>query len=303
VIDRRTTARGLLLATAVGAALTLAGLGSASRAAPVPRLIFPLVGAASLRDDFGESRSQGWAHPGNDIMAQRRATAVAAEAGTIKLWTTSASAGCMLYLYGESGTTYQYIHLNNDLGPGNDNRGRCVPGTAYTPGLKTGSSVAAGEAIAFVGDSGDANGLHPHLHFEVHPDDGEAISPYLHLRRALRLLFPVSPTTVTLTLTGTVVDAAVDRILLRVAKVRAFPAGVGAARPGRPLALALPATAQIDTGTGSVSAPDPETAFSLVDKQVIVLTEPAEATLDTALGRPLAIGASRISLAPPDGSP
>ena len=34
----------------------------------------------------------------------------------------------MLYLYGKSGTTYQYIHLNNDLGKGNDNRGKCVAG-------------------------------------------------------------------------------------------------------------------------------------------------------------------------------
>ena len=40
----------------------------------------------------------------------------------------------MLYLYGDSGTTYLYIHLNNDLGGENDNRGKCVAGTAYAPG-------------------------------------------------------------------------------------------------------------------------------------------------------------------------
>jgi hypothetical protein len=33
---------------------------------------------------------------------------------------------CMLYLYGESGTIYYYIHLNNDLTLKNDNRGKCV---------------------------------------------------------------------------------------------------------------------------------------------------------------------------------
>ena len=37
----------------------------------------------------------------------------------------------MLYLHGASGTDYQYIHLNNDLGNGNDNRGSCTAGTAY----------------------------------------------------------------------------------------------------------------------------------------------------------------------------
>ena len=34
----------------------------------------------------------------------------------------------MLYLYGRSGTTYLYIHLNNDLTARNDNKGGCVEG-------------------------------------------------------------------------------------------------------------------------------------------------------------------------------
>ena len=38
----------------------------------------------------------------------------------------------MLYLYGESGTTYLYIHLNNDVTMANDNRGKCVAGGAAT---------------------------------------------------------------------------------------------------------------------------------------------------------------------------
>ena len=46
----------------------------------------------------------------------------------MKYWTSSSAAGCMLYLYGKSGTTYLYIHLNNDVTKGNDNRGKCVPG-------------------------------------------------------------------------------------------------------------------------------------------------------------------------------
>ena len=40
----------------------------------------------------------------------------------------------MLYLYGDSGTTYLYIHLNNDVTAGNDNRGKCVAGGSYWPG-------------------------------------------------------------------------------------------------------------------------------------------------------------------------
>ena len=67
-------------------------------------------------------------------MAPRRALALAAEAGTVKFWTTSARAGCMLYLYGESGTTYLYIHLNNDLTDDERQRGQCVPGVAFARG-------------------------------------------------------------------------------------------------------------------------------------------------------------------------
>src|SRR5262249_37163623 len=100
--------------------------------------------------------------------------------------------GCMLYLYGRSGTTYQYIHLNNDLTDHDDNRGQCVPGVSYAPGLKDGMTVAAGELIGYVGDSGDADGLHPRLHFELHPNDGGPVSPYRWLQSAQHLPAPLS---------------------------------------------------------------------------------------------------------------
>ena len=113
---------------------------------------------------------------------------LAAEAGTVKFHTTSSRAGCMLYLNGKSGTEYLYIHLNNDLTDANDNQGTCVAGIAFAKGLKNGAKVAAGEEIAYVGDSGDANGLHPHLHFEVHPNGGAAVSPFPYLNKARHLL-------------------------------------------------------------------------------------------------------------------
>src|SRR5262249_54384675 len=97
---------------------------------PPAQIIFPIIGPAVYHDDFGEPRPGG-THQANDILAERHAPVVAVEAGKIVFWTTSASAGCMLYLYGRSGTTYQYIHLNNDLTARNHNPGSCVPGSAY----------------------------------------------------------------------------------------------------------------------------------------------------------------------------
>jgi murein DD-endopeptidase MepM/ murein hydrolase activator NlpD len=195
----RPTARSILIALAVAACVS----GFAD-AAPPQTIVFPVVGRVSYSDDFGEARAQG-GHPGNDILATRHAPVVAAEAGHITFWTTSATAGCMLYLHGESGTMYEYIHLNNDLTRRNDNRGSCVPGVAYAAGLADGDAVRAGEVIGYVGDSGDADGRHPHLHFEVHPNGGPAVSPYPWLQRAERLARSTGVTT-------TNVGAAVARL-------------------------------------------------------------------------------------------
>ena len=53
----RTTARGLLLT--VIALLLGAGAAAASTSAPVPRLVFPVLGTATYTDDFGDPRGQG----------------------------------------------------------------------------------------------------------------------------------------------------------------------------------------------------------------------------------------------------
>ena len=109
---------------------------TASASAAVPPLIFPVVGGATYTDDFGDPRGSG-RHEGNDLLAAKRAPAVAVEAGTVEFWTTSASAGCMLYLHGDSGTTYLYIHLNNDLTRAQRQHRRVQAGRLVRAGLKT----------------------------------------------------------------------------------------------------------------------------------------------------------------------
>jgi hypothetical protein len=122
-------------------------------------------------------------------MAPKRSLALAAEAGKVEFWTDSASAGCMLYLHGASGTDYYYIHLNNDRTQKNDNRGKCVAGTAYAKGLKNGAKVAAGQVVGYVGRLGrrERDPRAPAL--RAPPGAEGAVDPYPWLQRASRLLF------------------------------------------------------------------------------------------------------------------
>jgi peptidase M23-like protein len=273
----RTTARGFLfLAATIGLAV---GSAVAFAANTVPEhIIFPIVGKVAYIDDFGAPRPGG-AHQGNDIMAEKKSPTVAAEAGKVKYWTTSGAAGCMLYLYGASATTYLYIHLNNDLTMRNDNRGKCVKGTAYM--VSNGAKVAAGQQIAYVGDSGDANGGNSHLHFEVHPGGGKAVSPYPYLRKAYKLLFMAKPgTPFSLTLTGTVVSATIDRIVVNVSTSQAWPSGLTLTKLNRPIAVTVPETTVVQSlgVTGSFRA---VANLSLAEKgeKVVVWTQPAPASL------------------------
>jgi hypothetical protein len=292
----RTKARGALLTLFLF--LLTAGAAAASSSGKVPTLVFPVLGDAAYTDDFGDARGQG-GHEGNDIMAPRRALALAAEAGTVKFHTTSSRAGCMLYLNGESGTEYLYIHLNNDLTSGNDNQGKCVPGVAYSKGLKSGAKVVAGEPIAYVGDSGDADGIHPHLHFEVHPNGGGAVSPFSYLRKAKRLLFAARPgTTFTLALTGTVVTAAGEDLQLSLEQVRSWPGGRKIKQAGQTVGVSIPETASLE----GIESPG-GLAFSALDLltkglPVTVWTEPAKVTLSAQAGAKGALAASRVVVKP-----
>ena len=293
----RTTARGLLLT--VIALLLGAGAAAAAPSAQVPRLVFPVLGAASYTDDFGDPRGQG-GHEGNDIMAPRRALVLAAEAGTVEFHTTSSRAGCMLYLNGKSGTQYLYIHLNNDLTDGNDNQGKCVAGVAYAKGLKSGAKVAAGEVIAYNGDSGDADGIHPHLHFEVHPNGGGAVSPFPYLNKARRLLFSAAPgTTFTLALTGKVANAAGEDLQVTVDQVRQWPGGRKVKQAGQKVPVTVPETATIE-GIGAPAALSPYPTLELLTKglPVTVWTSPAKVTFAALAGAKGTLAASRVVVKP-----
>jgi Peptidase family M23 len=300
-ISHRTTARGLLLLLLLGLTAGSAAAfppdpppgGTVPKAVKVPTAVFPVVGPARYISDFGDPRAQG-RHEGNDIMSVRWAPAVAVEAGTVEF--NSGGWGCMLNLLGDSGTKYVYIHLNNDLTMKNDNRGKCVAGVAFAKGLKSGQRVEIGQHIAYVGDSGDADGIQPHLHFERHPGGGAATDPFRWLNGLPRLLFtaPLGGS-VSLALRGTVVQtSAPETLRLRLTTVKPWPAGPRIAQGGRTVTISVPSTATFETARGYAAVSN----LSRLEKgrQVVVWTQSTTSTVLTALGRNLT--AERVQLLP-----
>ena len=132
-------------------------------------MAFPVAGPHSFTDTFGAPRMFGTAfahlHQGTDVFAPEGTPLVAIERGVLVRVGTDVLGGTKLWLAGATGTRYFYAHLS-----------------AFAPGVAEGKPVEAGEVIGFVGNTGNARGTSPHLHFEVHPGGGAAINPYPLLR-------------------------------------------------------------------------------------------------------------------------
>jgi hypothetical protein len=108
------------------------------------------------------------------------------------------------------------------------------------------------------------------------------------------VLFTAPPgSAVTLSLKGSVVAAAADRLSVKVATLTVFPVGLKLLGLRKPMTLALPADALVDGG-GRTS--DLATVGPLAGRSVTVLTQPARTSLETQSAKGLAFSIARIVL-------
>jgi murein DD-endopeptidase MepM/ murein hydrolase activator NlpD len=140
--------------------------------------MFPVAAApgvpVSYVDTWGAERSEGRAHEGTDIFAPRGTPVVAVDDGEARLESGERS-GLAVALYADQGQRkYIFAHLDSVEG-------------------RYPREVSAGELLGAVGDSGNARGTDPHLHFEVRTS-GEPENPFPHLNqvRGKNALAPVS---------------------------------------------------------------------------------------------------------------
>lgn len=169
----RTFLRSLLLAVLLIAAWGLvepwlrhAAYAMRLAAMPAPSaLAMPVSGVRpkALRDTWHAARSGSRKHEGIDIFAKRGTAVRAATEGIVLRVGTNRLGGQVVWVLGPGGQRHYYAHLDrfSDIAPG--------------------MRVEAGRVLGYVGNSGNAKGTPPHLHYGVYGVDGP-VNPYPLLR-------------------------------------------------------------------------------------------------------------------------
>jgi murein DD-endopeptidase MepM/ murein hydrolase activator NlpD len=138
------------------------GGGSGTPFVPPPATggwLCPVQGANSFIDSWMAPRAGGRWHQGVDIMSPRGTPVVLPVGGRVEFY-TGGIGGLTFSLNGDDGNYYYGAHMDAYAG--------------LAPGW-----YPAGTLVGYVGETGDARGTAPHLHFEIHLGGyGNAVNPY-----------------------------------------------------------------------------------------------------------------------------
>lgn len=135
-------------------------------------------------DTYGACRSGcSRSHEGVDMLGPKLTPLLAARDGYISWMRVDSGSGNNLVITDDDGWEYHYIHINNDS-PGTDDGANPIENAfssriaeAWENDTWRDLRVSAGEVVAYMGDSGNAEGCCSHLHFEIVNPDGANINP------------------------------------------------------------------------------------------------------------------------------
>ncbi|WP_256932970.1 M23 family metallopeptidase [Psychrobacter sp. BF1] len=124
----------------------------------------PLPGQ-HLTDTWGGARSEGRRHEGIDIFTPRNTPIKATTQGVVSKVGDDRLGGKVVVIVGPGGAGHYYAHLEDyaDISPN--------------------QWIEAGDTVGYVGDSGNAKGTPPHVHYGVYIN-GSAVNPYPLLIKA-----------------------------------------------------------------------------------------------------------------------
>ncbi|MCA9361393.1 peptidoglycan DD-metalloendopeptidase family protein [Candidatus Kaiserbacteria bacterium] len=128
---------------------------------PIP-ILFGLS-IDEVTPDFGDPRGGGTrSHEGQDLIALKGSPIVSPTKAVVTSVGFGESAGNFVYTANPGGETFRYMHLDS------------------IADIKRGTKLNVGDFIGTVGDTGNAKGTTPHLHFEIRKDKS-ATDPYPRL--------------------------------------------------------------------------------------------------------------------------
>ncbi|MDD5749492.1 MAG: peptidoglycan DD-metalloendopeptidase family protein [Patescibacteria group bacterium] len=149
-------------------------------------IVFPIEEGwdYNFTDTYGALRSGERTHLGIDLMVDQMTPLLAAVDGRVSyLVEKDQGWGLAIYIEDAQGYSYRYLHINNDTPGTNDNKE--IRAYAFPRDIVRGSVVSAGQIIAFAGNSGNAEGVAHHLHFEIWTPSRQSINPYPSLMAAI----------------------------------------------------------------------------------------------------------------------
>jgi murein DD-endopeptidase MepM/ murein hydrolase activator NlpD len=137
-----------------------------SRMPPALEVPVPVDGVRTraIADTWGAARDAGRRHEGTDVFAPRGTAVLSATRGVVLRIGETGIGGRQVWVTGPGGERHYYAHLEG-----------------WADGLHVGQRIAAGDVLGQVGDTGNARGTPPHLHYGIYGEGG-ALNPYPRLR-------------------------------------------------------------------------------------------------------------------------